>query len=108
FVVAACAALAMSGDREPMRLVADALDHAQGLRVGTGCDRPTSMRGGVTLAAAIHKQPLLPRLAVRTLRDAHQLEVTEPELVEFAVHLVDLPLAAVDQQHIGCGDLTRA
>src|SRR5580658_3367296 len=98
-VVAPRALAAVPGDREAMRLVADALDEA----------RRGAVRGGRhRCARAVDEQPLLPGLAVGTLRHSYQRQLAEAELAERLVHLTDLADAAVDQQHVGCGHLAIA
>src|SRR5687768_9779143 len=66
FVVAARAALAMPRNRESMRLVANALNDAKRGRIGPGNDQWRIVRG------TMHEQTLLPRLAIRTLRDTDE------------------------------------
>ena len=69
FVVAARALAPVTGDRETMRLVADALDQP-------GCGRVSC--GDVGLGDAMHEQPLLSRFAIGPLRHAHERQVAEP------------------------------
>src|SRR5689334_25363145 len=72
-VVTTRSALAMAGDREAMRFIADALDHAQALRIRAGNDR-----AGV----AVHDQAFLAGLAIRSLRHADELETSKSLLFE--------------------------
>src|SRR5690349_15427121 len=80
FVVTTRAALAMSGDREAMCFVANALDYAQPSRIRARDDRTR---------IAMHDQAFLAGLSIRPLRHAHELETGKSQLFELDVHLVD-------------------
>ena len=56
---------------------------------------------------AVYEQPFLPCLAVGSLGNADELERTEAERLEFAMHFVDLAQATVDEQHIRRHDFAR-
>ena len=92
FVVAACAPLAMPGDREAMRFVADALDDAQCLRIRAGNDRRR--------ASPWTNNRSWPALRSGPFATPTSLRRGESQLLEFGMHLVDLAQPAVDEQHV--------
>ena len=90
-VVAPCAFATVSANGETMCLVADSLHQTRRRRVRFG---------NVRLLLAINEEPLLTGLAVRSLGDTNQHQVTEPQRLQLPVHLVDLTEAAIDQEQV--------
>src|SRR6185437_2188160 len=60
------------------------------------------------LGDALHEQALLPGLAVRALRYAHERDVVESQRLEHCVHLTDLAEATIDEKQIRSGNLSVA
>ena len=55
----------------------------------------------------MNEQPFLSCPAIRSFRNTHELEIGKSQLGQFAVHLVDLAEATIDEQHVGLGNFAR-